>query len=276
MQPESPNDPRSEPELDQRRDLVPFYDVTSNSSGESELDRTSLPPPPRRPFWHYTDLVLFIGLALLATIIITVIGAALTRVSASLHRHPGDLLLPLQLALYVLFYCCFWAVLRRYRAPVFQSLGWRRSGFPLGAAVVIGPALAFFISAIASALHTPNIKTPFDTMITSTWTFALLAVTAVIAAPIFEELFFRGFLQPLLCRSFGVIAGVLITAALFGAAHGAEYKWTWQYIAGVGVVGVVFGWVRARTDSVIPSTVMHGCYNAVFVGALYFSKHGKF
>lgn len=249
----------------------------SEHSNEPLLESPEPYRPPRKPFWHYSDLAFFVGLALVATVLISLAGAALVHFSPAADKHAGDLLLPLQLFLYVLFYGCFWAVFRlRYHTSVFRSLGWRQSTFPLGLAVVIGPALAFFVSLVASALHTPNIKTPFTTMITSTWTFALLAVTAVIAAPIFEELFFRGFLQPLLSRTFGAIAGVLITSALFGAAHGAEYKWTWQYVAGVTVVGVVFGWVRNRTDSVIPSTVMHGCYNAVFVGALYFSKHGNF
>ncbi len=232
--------------------------------------------PPRRPFWRYTDLLLFIGLALAATAFATILAAGCMAVWPKLKADPSGLLLVLQLGLYLLFYVCFWLVFRiRYDQPVFRSLGWRASGFPLPLAVVIGPALAFFVSLIASQLHTPAIKTPFDTMVNSPPTFILFALTAIVAAPVFEELFFRGFLQPLLCRTFGVFTGILITAAIFGSAHGAEYKWTWQYILAVGIVGFVFGWVRERTDSIIPSTVMHGCYNAVFVGALYFSKHGN-
>jgi membrane protease YdiL (CAAX protease family) len=249
-----------------------------NPANEPELDFPAPPQsPPREPFWSYIDLLLFIGLALAATVAVTVIAAGFVHTWPKLESNSGVLLLSLQLALYGLFYACFWAVFRtRYNRPVFRSLGWRHSAFPPALAVIVGPALAFFVSIVASKLNTPNIKTPFDTMVNSQLTFTLLAVTAVVAAPIFEELFFRGFLQPLLCRTFGIIAGVLVTAALFGAAHGAEYKWTWQYIFAVGIVGAVFGWVRARTGSVIPSTIMHGCYNAVFVGALYFSKHGRF
>ncbi len=232
--------------------------------------------PPRRPFWRYTDLLLFIGLALAATAFATILAAGCMAVWPKLKADPSGLLLVLQLGLYLLFYVCFWLVFRiRYDQPVFRSLGWRASGFPLPLAVVIGPALAFCVSLIASQLHTPAIKTPFDTMVNSPPTFILFALTAIVAAPVFEELFFRGFLQPLLCRTFGIFTGILITAAIFGSAHGAEYKWTWQYILAVGIVGFVFGWVRERTDSIIPSTVMHGCYNAVFVGALYFSKHGN-
>lgn len=251
----------------------------SNPTDEPGLESPAPPPPepPRRPFWSYVDLLLFIGLALAATVLITLAGAALTSISPALKSDPTPLLLPLQLALYGVFYICFWVVLRtRYNKPVFSSLGWRRSGFPLGLAVLIGPALAFLVTFVASELHTPNIKTPFDNLVDSRLAFTLLALTAVIAAPVFEELFFRGFLQPLLTRTFGIAAGVVITAALFGAAHGAEYHWTWQYIFAVGIVGLVFGWVREHADSVVPSTIMHGCYNAVFVGAMYFSKHGNF
>ena len=86
---------------------------------------------------------------------------------------------------------------------------------------------------------------------------------AVVVAPFFEELFFRGFFQPLFSRTFGTIAGIVLTAVLFGSLHGLEYSWAWQYALFISLAGAVFGWLRARTGSIIPSTVMHGCFNAV-------------
>ena len=35
---------------------------------------------------------------------------------------------------------------------------------------------------------------------------------------------------------------------------------------------VVLGWLRVRSNSIIPCTVMHGAYNSVFVVALVFTK----
>ena len=86
-------------------------------------------------------------------------------------------------------------------------------------------------------------------------------------------MFFRGFIQPLLSRSLGTVAGILLTACLFGALHGFEYQWVWQYALFITAAGVVFGWLRARTNSIIPSTIMHGCFNAVSVIALAFGKN---
>jgi membrane protease YdiL (CAAX protease family) len=248
-----------------------------NADDRQALETPPPPPPARCPFWGYSDLFVFIGLALAAIVLVSGIGGVLMYGRPGLRNGSGTLLLSLQLGLYLLFYGCFVLIFHvRYRAPVLRSLGWRRTRFPLAVGVVVGPALALFVSLIAWLLHTPKIETPFETMLNSRLAFALLTVTAVIAAPIMEELFFRGFLQPLLCRSFGILAGIAFTAAVFGAAHGAEYQWTWQYILAVGIVGLVFGWVREWSNSLLPSTIMHGCYNAFFVGALYFSKHGNF
>jgi len=130
------------------------------------------------------------------------------------------------------------------------------------------------ISALAAVIHTPKVKSPIDEITKTPLSLAVFAVMAVTIAPLFEELFFRGFIQPLLSRSFGVTAGVILTAVLFGALHAPEYSWAWQYALAVTIAGAVFGWIRARTQSIIPSTIMHGGYNLVFIVALIFMKYG--
>jgi hypothetical protein len=127
-----------------------------------------------------------------------------------------------------------------------------------------GVVLALGISGLASLLHTPKVPSPVDQLVNTPLSFAVVAILAVIAAPFFEELFFRGFLQPLLSRTFGVVAGILITAVLFGSLHAPEYSWAWQYVAAISAAGAVFGWV------------MHGCFNAVSVLALAITKYSKY
>src|SRR5581483_1910101 len=115
----------------------------------------------------------------------------------------------------------------RYARPVLSSLGWRMtSGATLVYAVLGGIALPFAITGIGNLLHTPKISTPMD-QIPNSLPLALMAITL---APFFEELFFRGFLQPLLTRTFGLVLGVLLTAALFGGLHAVEYSFVWQYV----------------------------------------------
>jgi membrane protease YdiL (CAAX protease family) len=150
------------------------------------------------------------------------------------------------------------------------SLGWRlTSPAVLGYAALGGIALPFIISAIGNLLRTPKVSTPMDQIPNS----IPLTIMAVTLAPFFEELFFRGFLQPLLTRTFGLVFGILVTAALFGGLHAVEYSFIWQYVLAIALVGVALGFVRAWTNSIVPTTIMHGCFNGLQVIALAISKH---
>ncbi len=230
--------------------------------------------PERAPFWGYTDLALVMGLLFAAMLIIGLIAAALMLSIPSLRADQTPLLVPMNLVLYGAVYLALRLVFTlRHNRPVFRSLGWRRPGINLVAMGIGGIVLAFVLSALASALHTPKIPTPFDKLTSTPFEFVIFGVMAVAIAPLFEELFFRGFIQPLLSRTFGTIAGILLTAMLFGSLHLFEYAYAWQYAVFISLAGAVFGWLRVRTNSIIPSTVMHGCFNAVSVIALAFGKN---
>ena len=230
--------------------------------------------PEREPFWGYLDLALVIGLLVGAVIVIGVIAGTIMFFNPKLRADPTPLMIPMNLVVYGALYLSLRGALQlRYGRPVFRSLGWRSAGPNPLLMIFGGVGLAFVISLGAAALQTPKIPTPFDQLTKSKSDFAIFAVTAIAIAPIFEELFFRGFIQPLLSQTFGVIAGVLITAVLFGSLHLMEYAWAWQYALFISLAGAVFGWLRARTGSIIPSTVMHGAFNAVSVVALAFGKN---
>lgn len=233
-------------------------------------------PPARDPFWGYQDLLIIFGLTLASVGLITGLAGLIGVLVPHLRADPTPLLLPMQFAVYGAIYIEFLAVFRlRYDKPVMGSLGWRRSGFNLGLAAAGGTVLAFAVSLIASLLHTPQVDSPMEKLMESPSSFIQIGIMAVTVAPLFEEMFFRGFLQPLISRSLGIAPGILITAALFGLLHAPEYGWAWQYAFAVAVAGAVFGWIRARTGSIIPGTVMHACYNAVFVVAVAAQKHYK-
>ena len=226
------------------------------------------------PFWTYKDLVLIAGLLVASIALILVIVGVLAYYNPKLQHDQTVLIFPTQFALYGLIYLSFRIVFAaRYGKPVLASLGWTRTRFHLWMAALGGVILAIAVGALAAALHTPKVDSPMEKLAETPGSFVLLAVLATTFAPFFEEMVFRGFLQPLLSRTFGVIAGVIITAVLFGALHAPEYEWAWQYAVAVAIAGVVFGWLRARTNSIIPSTVMHGCYNAFFVLGLALEKH---
>lgn len=234
------------------------------------------PAARREPFWGYTDLLLVMGIITASIALIALAGGVLIFLYPALRDDPTPLLLPVQVAFYGFIYLALLLTFRtRYGKPVFVSLGWRRTRFNLGIAALSGAVLAFGIAGLAALLRTPQVPSPLDRFLKSPVDLALFAALAVTLAPLFEELFFRGFLQPLLSRTFGVLAGILITSLVFGLLHAPEYAWAWQYVVAVSLAGAVFGWVRARTSSIIPSTLMHACYNLVFVIALVFTKYVK-
>ncbi|HEY7212164.1 MAG TPA: CPBP family intramembrane glutamic endopeptidase [Bryobacteraceae bacterium] len=244
--------------------------------GAAEQAVVALPEPQaeRVPFWGYMDLALVLGLLIAAMVLIGLVAGMLMYGMPKLRHDPAPLMVPMNLALYGALYLSLRGALQlRYHRPVFPSLGWRRAGVNPLLMIFGGVLLAFLISLGASALHTPKIPTPFDQLTGSPIELTIFGIMAIVIAPIFEELFFRGFIQPLLSRTFGIIAGVLLTAVLFGSLHLMEYAWAWQYALFISFAGAVFGWLRARTDSIIPSTVMHGAFNAVSVIALAFGKN---
>ena len=232
--------------------------------------------PTPEPFWGYTDLLLMIGFTVAAFIVIAVVTSAILWIFPAEKKNFAVWGLILQTVFYILVYLGFRFTLGvRHGRPVMASLGWRRTHFSVVLAVAGGVALAFLVGLIAGLLHTPQVSTPIDLFTKSTFTLVLFAIFAAVIAPVTEELFFRGFLQPLFSRTFGVIAGILITALIFGGLHAPEYSWAWQYASAVALAGAVFGWVRYRANSIIPSTIMHGCYNSVFLIAFLVSKHPK-
>jgi uncharacterized protein len=235
-----------------------------------------VPPKPREPFWSYSDLLLLLGFVAAGFVAMGIIAFVAETLTPTLKKDPMPLALPLQIVFYVIIYVGFIAVFRlRYNKPALESLGWRASNFNPILAGICGALLAVALSALGQLLRTPE-NNLMDKLVNSWVSFTLFAVTAVLVAPVFEELLFRGFLQPLLSRTFGLVAGVLLTSALFGSLHLFQYSLAWQYALIIFLAGVAFGWVRARTRSVVPGTLMHCCFNSVSVFGYLITSHPKF
>jgi uncharacterized protein len=234
------------------------------------------PAPVRHPFWGYSDLLLLLGFIAASILTITILAAVAEGFSPRLRTDPTPLALPLQIIFYAAIYAGFLTIFKlRYNRDALPSLGWVPARFNPFFAAFVGVALALALSVLGQILRTP--ETDFIGKLVHSWlSFILLALTAIFVAPFFEELLFRGFLQPLLSRTFGVVAGVLITAALFGGLHLFQYALAWQYALIIFLAGATFGWARARTGSIVPGTVMHCCFNSVSLIGYVVSSHLKF
>lgn len=248
---------------------------------QPEFTEEIAPPelPQREPFWGWGDFFLVLGLLVSMIGFLFLLAAASMSIFPSLKTDQSPLLLPLQLGFYAAIYLTFVLAFHfRYNKPVLTSLGWRRtvSDKTLVLIGVGGLILSPVVSGIASLAHTPEVHLEaLDQLQKQPVILALFGVMAVTIAPLFEEMLFRGFMQPLFCRSLGVLPGIVLTGVLFGALHGPEYQMVWQYVAAISLVGIALGIVRYRTNSIIPSTVMHACYNSIAAVSIFFQHSHK-
>ena len=210
-------------------------------------------------FWGYDDLVLFTGFVV-TSVVVALAGAAALKHVPGLSKPLIALLA--QLLWYLLVFAALGLLFRiKYDRPFWSSLGWRFPFPGVAACLIAGPPLALLIGLIGYVIHTPIIKLPFEQMLADRPTEALFAVFVVVLGPVSEELAFRGFLMPLLVRSFGAVVGIGATALMFGGLHAPEYDWSWRHVLLISTVGAVLGWVRYRTESTAASTFMHATYN---------------
>ena len=86
-----------------------------------------------------------------------------------------------------------------------------------------------------------------------------------VLAPIVEELVFRGLLYGWIAGRWGGTAGLVVSSLAFAAAH-----WEPAHIILVLPLGFLFGWLRRRTDSLLPSLFSHLVNNgAALLAAVY-------
>lgn len=82
--------------------------------------------------------------------------------------------------------------------------------------------------------------------------------TTVVAAPILEEILFRGIIQESLTRKYGPWRGILVASAIFGIIHIIPHQ-----VINAFFVGTVLGFIYYRTQSLIPVILIHAINNAI-------------
>jgi ABC-2 type transport system permease protein/sodium transport system permease protein len=94
----------------------------------------------------------------------------------------------------------------------------------------------------------------------------LILVTLAIVPAVFEELSFRGFLFGSLRAVMAGWWAVIEAALLFGVFHEAIFP---GRLLTSTFLGLVLGWVRLRTGSVVPCMVLHAVHNGLLLAITY-------
>ncbi|WP_016951194.1 type II CAAX prenyl endopeptidase Rce1 family protein [Anabaena sp. PCC 7108] len=94
--------------------------------------------------------------------------------------------------------------------------------------------------------------------------------TAAIAAPLFEELLFRGFLLPSLTRYLPVWGSILVSSLLFAAAHLSLSE-----ILPLTALGMVLGVVYTRSRNLFAPMLLHSLWNSGTLLSLFLLGSGN-
>jgi membrane protease YdiL (CAAX protease family) len=242
-------------------------------SNENEPIQEAFGPSPepesaRFPFWGLADVGLFLGLAV--PVFIVAYSLAFAPMLALGVASKGVRLLVPQFTGYVCALIPLWVVFRsRYGRSPLEAL---RVGTPPRVALAsfpAGVAVAFGILMLGVLLRTPPIESPMQELLEDPVSLVILGVLASTIGPVFEEMFFRGLLQPVLTARLGVVIGIVLAALPFALLHGPQYAWSWRHVLLITAAGSAFGWQRYRYDSTGAAAVMHAAYNlTLFVGFL--------
>jgi membrane protease YdiL (CAAX protease family) len=93
-------------------------------------------------------------------------------------------------------------------------------------------------------------------------------IVAVIAAPLIEEIFFRGFLFQGFRQKYGWINAMLLSSAIFAAAH-----LDLAALIPTFILGNLLAYLYHRSNSVWPGVILHFLVNGFAFAVVYLATH---
>ena len=220
-----------------------------------------------RKFPTWTDLFATVGVFVLSVLVGSLVAGVLmaSKGVATLTPDITFIFYLIQMMPTIAF-----VVWRRHRAglDVGIHLGIGRIHFPmilwgvvvlLASGVVIEPLLELFPSAPYEAVQ--------QTIGLGGWAI----MSTVVAAPILEEVLFRGVIFESCRERLGKGGAVLLSALLFGLIHGIPVQ-----IVNAFVVGLILGYIYLRTRSLMSVIVLHAINNGLaYISMAFFDDSGN-
>jgi len=232
------------------------------------------------PAWNGWDIVRLIVVTIIALFVGVFTVLFIARWLVYPHTHVPEIArVPLVIVagqslayLIILAYMYVLVTRERGRPDFLAAVHWN---WPSNIAVCIlaGFVLSLSLQVVAHFLPIPK-ELPIDSFFRTpaeAWALGILSVTL---APLMEELFFRGFLYPVLARDLGLPFAILLTALSFAALHGAQLMFSWGPVLVIFLVGLVLTMVRAKTNSVAAGVLIHMAYNGTITVAMFVATDG--
>ncbi len=125
----------------------------------------------------------------------------------------------------------------------------------LGISLIIGILIIEFDLKIPGYQVQENIIPLFGD---NTFGYIVGGLIVVVLAPVFEEIFFRGFLLRALSNKIGVYLGSIVSALMFALVH-----FPWQSIIPIFILGLIINSIVIRTKNIWPAIGFHIFNNGI-------------
>ncbi len=266
----SPENPQFDPQPLNSEPQVPASLVTDPFPPPAILPAPPTPKADENPVWSGWDVLVIFGVTMLTMVVtqLFIVPGAFRFVYPratwmELLQKPALLLLSQLLTYVVVALYMILLIEGKYHTRFWQAIRWNWPGFAGVSLAGLG-VLMIGLDLLGRFLPMPK-STPFDQFFARPFDAYLTAAFAVTLGPLMEELFFRGFLYPVLARRLGVAGGIFFTALPFGLMHFVQYGHSWGAVLIIFMVGVVLTAVRAMTKSVASSFLVHVGYNGALM-----------
>jgi uncharacterized protein len=245
----------------------------------------STPPPPLPPQvrpalrWGLGDAVLALVLAFVAGVVASELAIGITHAKPLANGNYPETA-PILAAAVVGQYGVWLALMAL--TSVRKGLGSLRADFGLVIDLVsdwwvipVGFALSYVSGIVVWPItryvhHTPQ-EIVHDLDTAHGVKLAVIALTAVVVAPVVEELFFRGLLLRALQRRFSAPAAVVISGVTFGAVHLLD-PGAYVILPALVALGMLSGVFAVRTGNLSRSILLHAGFNLLAVVAAVLTK----
>lgn len=209
---------------------------------------------PQKTIWKTSDT--WIGLAILLIVLATFLFLSLqldlvnSSISSLLLIIP-QLLMVIPIAIIFLWRKVDWKELGFYK--------FKWEDLALGIGLLL---LVYFISIINNVVMmflgvVTQAETIFD-VLNEIDSLAVFILASTVVAPIFEEIFFRGFLFKGFRQKYGWKIALVVSSLIFSLFHGQIATLIPTFL-----LGSLFAYIYHRTESIFPSIIMHFMVNSV-------------
>ena len=125
-------------------------------------------------------------------------------------------------------------------------------------AVLIGIIYWYLDHWLMSTIFNTNSEASIENWNQSNAKYHVLSVffSAVILAPLFEELFFRGLIFNCILQRFNFVSAITISSLLFTLIH-----WSWPEFISLFFAGVIYALMTHKSNSVMTAVIAHIVHN---------------